>query len=359
MRPCTRPRPAARSSSRPRARRSCRIPRKGSSAGSTSARSGVSSRTRTKQQPPTASCWTIQGRPRRWDGARASECSTSTRMPIVRGRSSSSWAFGHPCPPVAELAEMRGRPPDDVLAQIAELRRIAIVPALNEEETVGRVIEEIRAFDPGFDIVVVDDGSTDRTAGIAADAGAHVLRLPFNLGIGGAVQTGYRFAFERGYDIAVQVDGDGQHDPTQLPAILAPVVSGEADLCVGSRFASRSGYQSSFARRFGIRLFAWVVSAVVRQKVTDTTSGFRAVNRKGIALFAADYPHDYPEVEATVLLVKHKLRLQEVPVEMRERGGGASSITALRSIYYMTKVLLAIFVGLFRRYVVPLEEEHR
>jgi glycosyltransferase involved in cell wall biosynthesis len=244
------------------------------------------------------------------------------------------------------------------LPQIAELKRIAIVPALNEEETVGRVIDEIRAFDPGFDVVVVDDGSADRTAGVAADRGAHVVRLPFNLGIGGAVQTGYRFAFEHGYDIAVQIDGDGQHDPLQLPKILAPVLSGEADLCVGSRFTGAGAYRSSFARRIGIQIFAKVVSAIVHQKVTDTTSGFRAVNRKGIALFAADYPHDYPEVEATVLCVKHKLRLREVPVEMRERGGGASSITALRSIYYMAKVLLALFVGLFRRYAVPLEEEH-
>jgi glycosyltransferase involved in cell wall biosynthesis len=260
---------------------------------------------------------------------------------------------------VAELAAVPSPPRDAVIAQLAELKRLAIVPALNEEATVGRVIDEIRELDPDFDIVVVDDGSTDRTAGIAADRGAHVLRLPFNLGIGGAMQTGYRFAFERGYDVAVQVDGDGQHDPSQLPVILAPVLSGEADLCVGSRFAGGAGYRSSFARRLGIRLFAAVVSAVVRQKVTDTTSGFRAVNRRGIALFAADYPHDYPEVEATVMCVKHKLRLREVPVQMRERGGGASSITALRSIYYMTKVLLAIFVGLFRRYAVPVEEEHR
>ncbi len=243
--------------------------------------------------------------------------------------------------------------------QLGDLERIAIVPALNEEEAVGRVIDEIRDFDPGFDIVVVDDGSTDRTAGVAADRGAHVLRLPFNLGIGGAMQTGFRFAFEHGYDIAVQIDGDGQHDPRQLPKILEPVLSGEADLCVGSRFTGDGAYRSSFARRVGIKIFAQVVSAVVRQKLTDTTSGFRAVNRKGIALFAADYPHDYPEVEATVMLVKHNLRLQEVPVAMRERTGGASSITAVRSIYYMTKVLLAIFVGLFRRYAVPLEEEHR
>jgi glycosyltransferase involved in cell wall biosynthesis len=245
-----------------------------------------------------------------------------------------------------------------VAEQLGELRRIAIVPALNEEVTVGRVIDEIRAFDPGFAIVVVDDGSTDRTGGVAVDRGAHVLRLPFNLGIGGAMQTGFRFAFEQGYDIAVQIDGDGQHDPSQLPKILAPVLAGEADLCVGSRFTGQGAYRSSFLRRIGIKIFASIVSAVVGQKVTDTTSGFRAVNSKGIALFASDYPHDYPEVEATVMCVKHKLRLKEVPVEMRERGGGASSITALRSIYYMTKVLLAIFVGLFRRYAVPLEEEH-
>ena len=259
---------------------------------------------------------------------------------------------------MAELAEVTAPPRDSVLAQLAELKRIAIVPALNEEETVGRVIGELQAFDPGFDIVVVDDGSADRTAGIAADRGAHVLRLPFNLGIGGAVQTGYRFAFERGYDLAVQVDGDGQHDPAQLPAILAPVLANEADLCVGSRFAGPGGYQSSFTRRLGIKLFASVVSAVIHQKVTDTTSGFRAANRRAIALFAADYPHDYPEVETTVMCVKHKLRLREVPVEMRERSGGSSSITPVRSVYYMAKVLLAIFVGLFRRYAVPPEEDH-
>jgi glycosyltransferase involved in cell wall biosynthesis len=245
-----------------------------------------------------------------------------------------------------------------VADQLAELKRIAIVPALNEEATVGRVIDEIRAFDPGFDVVVVDDGSTDRTAGMAADSGAHVVRLPFNLGIGGAMQTGFRFAFEHGYDIAVQIDGDGQHDPSQLSAILGPVLANEADLCVGSRFTGQGAYRSSFTRRIGIKIFASVVSAIVRQKVTDTTSGFRATNRRGIALFASDYPHDYPEVESTVMLVKHKLRLREVPVEMRERGGGTSSITALGSVYYMTKVLLAIFVGLFRRYAVPVEEDH-
>jgi glycosyltransferase involved in cell wall biosynthesis len=238
----------------------------------------------------------------------------------------------------------------------AALRRIAIVPALNEEHTVPRVIDELRAFDPGFDIVVVDDGSVDRTAAAAAAKGAIVLRLPFNLGIGGAVQTGFRYAFEHDYDLAVRVDGDGQHDPSQLTRIIEPVLAGDADIAVGSRFATESGgYRSSRSRRIGIRLLAWTVSRIVGQRVTDTTSGFQALNRRGIALFARDYPHDYPEVEATVMLFRHRLRLREVPVTMRERGGGRSSITTLRSIYYMVKVLLAIFVGLFRRNVIPQE----
>ncbi|HET7566558.1 MAG TPA: glycosyltransferase family 2 protein [Gaiellaceae bacterium] len=243
-------------------------------------------------------------------------------------------------------------------ARLRELRRVAIVPALNEETTVARVIEELRAFDPGLDVVVVDDGSADGTADAAAAAGAHVLRLPFNLGIGGAVQTGFRYAFERGYDLAVRVDGDGQHDPAQLGAVIGPVVRDEADIAVGSRFLERGpGYRSSAPRRAGIRVLAAVVSRLAGRRVTDPTSGFQALNRRGIALFARDYPHDYPEVEATVMVARHRLRLVEVPVAMRERGGGRSSITALRSIYYMAKVLLALFVGLFRRTVLPQEEE--
>ncbi len=245
--------------------------------------------------------------------------------------------------------------PGTIDGRLAARKRIAIVPALNEAGNVGRVIAEIRAFDSGLEVVVIDDGSADRTAEVAAEAGAHVVRLPFNLGIGGAVQTGFRYAFEHGYDLAVRVDGDGQHDPAQLGLILEPVLNGDADIVVGSRFAGAGGYRSSRSRRVGIRLLAGVVSALVRQRVTDTTSGFQALNRDGIRLFAADYPHDYPEVEATVMVVKHRLRLAEVPVSMRERGAGRSSITALHSIYYMVKVLLAIFVGIFRRNVVPLE----
>jgi len=236
------------------------------------------------------------------------------------------------------------------------VRRIALVPAFNEQQNVGRVIEEIRAFDPGLDIVVIDDGSVDGTAAAAREHGATVLCLPFNLGIGGAVQTGFRYAFEHDYELAVRVDGDGQHDPAQLDRVIAPVLAGEADIAVGSRFVEASqGYRSSRSRRVGIRLLALVVSRIVGRRVTDTTSGFQALNSKGIALFARDYPHDYPEVEATVMVSRHRLRAVEVPVSMRERSSGRSSITAVRSIYYMLKVLLAIFVGLFRRNVVPEE----
>jgi glycosyltransferase involved in cell wall biosynthesis len=256
---------------------------------------------------------------------------------------------------VTELAASTA--PSTTDPRLRELRRVAIVPALNEEHSIARVIAEVRAFDPGMDVVVVDDGSVDATSQVAAASGAHVLRLPFNIGIGGAVQTGFRFAFENDYDLAVRVDGDGQHDPSQLGTVLEPVLRGDADIAVGSRFSAdeHGGYRSSRSRRVGIRLLAWVVSQIAGQRVTDTTSGFQALSRRAIELFARDYPHDYPEVEATVMVFRHRLRLLEVPVQMRERGGGRSSITALRSVYYMVKVLLALFVGLFRRNVVPQE----
>jgi glycosyltransferase involved in cell wall biosynthesis len=236
-------------------------------------------------------------------------------------------------------------------------RVIAVVPARDEADAIGPVVAGVLSLDGRFDVVVVDDGSTDATAAVAAEHGAAVVRLPFNLGIGGAVQTGFQYALAHGYALAVRLDGDGQHDPAELPKLLGPVERGEADIVTGSRFAGENdGYRPPLARRAGIVWFARLVSLLTRQRVTDTTSGFQALNRKGIALFAGDYPSDYPEVEATLLVLKHRLRLTEVPVQMRERTHGESSITFLRSVYYMLKVTLALFVAMFRRYTLPQEE---
>jgi glycosyltransferase involved in cell wall biosynthesis len=228
------------------------------------------------------------------------------------------------------------------------MRKAAVVPAYNEAGSIGAVVAEIRAADHELEVVVVDDGSMDATAELAEAAGATVLCLPYNLGIGAAVQTGLQYANDNDFDIAVQIDGDGQHDARELAELFAPIISGEADIVVGTRFAGERLYRPSVARRLGIALFAGLVSLIVRQRVTDTTSGFRAMNRRGIRLFAADYPHDYPEVEATVLVFRHRLRMVEVPVAMRQRETGRSSISAFGSLYYMGKVSLALFVGLLR-----------
>jgi glycosyltransferase involved in cell wall biosynthesis len=233
---------------------------------------------------------------------------------------------------------------------------LAIVPAYNEAESIGAVVRELRDRAAEFDVVVIDDGSTDATAAHAAAAGAEVIRHPFNLGIGGAVQSGYQYALERGYDVAVQVDGDGQHDPACVHALLRHLRQHpELDMVTGSRFLSPDGegYRSSVPRRMGIRIFSSILSAIVGQRVTDPTSGLRMTSRRGIELFARDYPHDYPEVEAVLLMHHHRLSSMEIPVVMRHRIGGVSSINSTRSVYYMLKVLLAVVVGLFRARPVP------
>jgi glycosyltransferase involved in cell wall biosynthesis len=232
---------------------------------------------------------------------------------------------------------------------------LAVIPAYNEAATVGAVIENLRRKAPQVDVLVVDDGSTDATAEIAERAGVKLLRLPFNLGIGGAVQAGFTFAHEQGYDYMVQVDGDGQHDPGELPKLFAAAQDPDrADMICGSRFATDTGYIAPISRRTGIHLFAFLLSRLLRQPVTDPTSGFRLYNHRAIALFARDYPHDYPEVEAVLMLHHHRLTMREVPVTMLQRGGGVSSIGGSgKSFYYMVKVLLALFVGLGRRRAVP------
>ncbi len=230
-------------------------------------------------------------------------------------------------------------------------RFLAVVPAYNEGGAVADVVRALHERAPRFDVIVVDDGSTDDTATRAREAGAGVIRMPFNLGIGGAVQTGFQYARENGYDFMAQVDGDGQHEPSELQRLIETMAeSPSLDVVCGSRFAGpETSYSAPISRRTGIHLFAFTLSKILGQRVTDPTSGFRLYNRRAIDLFAHDYPHDYPEVEAVLMLHAHRLRLGEVPVHMHARNSGSSSITTLRSAYYMIKVSLALFVGLLRR----------
>lgn len=228
------------------------------------------------------------------------------------------------------------------------LKVCIIIPAYNEEKSIPQVIRRIYRSHPDFTVVVINDGSTDRTAAVAEEAGADVISLPQNLGIGGAVQTGYLYCARHGFDIAVQVDADGQHKPEELDKIIAPIVEDQADMVLGSRWVEKTGYRSTAGRRAGILILASLVSLISRQTVTDPTSGFRAINRKAIELFAEDYSTDYPEVDSLVLLTKSGLRIREVPVEMDQRQAGRSSITSIKSIYYMIKVTLSIMMKSFR-----------
>ncbi len=219
-----------------------------------------------------------------------------------------------------------------------------IIPAFNEEAAVGAVVRLVSDEMPTAHIVVVDDGSHDRTAQESEKAGATVLQLPVNLGIGGAVQAGFRFALRYDFDYAVQIDGDGQHDPAEAQRILEPIQQGSADIVVGSRWLGRGGYIAPKGRRVGMRILARLVSRSAGMVVTDTTSGFRAVGRKGIELFAEEYPTDFPEVETLVLATQRGLRLQEVGVRMNQRTSGTSSIAGAKSFYYMVRVITVLMV---------------
>jgi glycosyltransferase involved in cell wall biosynthesis len=228
-------------------------------------------------------------------------------------------------------------------------RVLVIVPAHDEQESLPRTLSELAEAAPGMDVLVVDDGSRDGTAAVAAAHGVRLVRHAVNLGVGGALQTGMRWAVEHGYDIGVQLDADGQHDPAWLEAVVAPVRDGRCDVCIGSRYVAATGYRASRARRLGMVLFSGLVSLVLRRRITDTTSGFRAYARPVMDVCRHDFPKDFPDAPLLIALARRGFRLEEVPVEMRERVAGTSFYTAGKALYYPYKNLLASLMELLKR----------
>lgn len=228
------------------------------------------------------------------------------------------------------------------------MKTLIIIPAYNEAIAIQKVIGEVREKVSFADIVVIDDGSQDATCARAQEMGVTVVSLPVNLGIGGAVQTGFKYAFAHGYDIAVQVDGDGQHDPQYVTHLIKPIAENQADMVIGSRFLQKQGFQSTFWRRCGIRVFQFMHRSLLGIHIADSTSGFRAYNRQAIALLRQLYPSDFPEPEAIILLSKKGFRIREVPVAMRARVGSVSSISGLKPLYYMVKVIFSILIEYWR-----------
>lgn len=227
-------------------------------------------------------------------------------------------------------------------------KTIAIIPAYNEASNIASVIAEIRQAITLDEIVVIDDGSVDATASVAGRAGVTVLRLPFNMGIGSTVQVGYMYAAQNDYDLVVRLDGDGQHDPADLKRLMYPVLNENSDMSIGSRFLDSSGYKSSFMRMIGIHYFRFLTTILTGQKFTDPTSGFHVYNRNAILFLEKHTPSDYPEIEGLVLLKRARFKVSEVPVTMRPRYSGKSSIKPVASIYYMLKVTLALAINLLR-----------
>ncbi|MBI4378324.1 MAG: glycosyltransferase family 2 protein [Nitrospinae bacterium] len=226
---------------------------------------------------------------------------------------------------------------------------LAIVPAYNEENSIAGVIGDIKRYLPEADIVVINDASADRTADVVrVIPGVRIIDLPINLGIGSAVQTGFRYALRNNYDMAVQIDGDGQHMASEVKKVLRPVIDGIADMSIGSRYLEKKGFLSSPLRRFGNFIFMIVNSTLIRQRITDNTSGFRAYSKEALRFLNRYYPSDYPEPESVVLLARSGFRIMEVPVIMKERIAGESSITPVKTIYYMIKVMLAILARFSR-----------
>lgn len=228
-------------------------------------------------------------------------------------------------------------------------RVLVIVPAHDEEASLPATLAELRALAPGHDVLVVDDGSRDGTGRVAREAGVNVVRHPVNLGVGGALQTGFRWAFEHGYDVGVQLDADGQHDPAYLPALLAPVAEGRCDVSIGSRFVESTGYRAPLNRRVGMVVFQAVVKLAIGRRITDTTSGFRAYARPVMQVCQFDFPKDFPDAPLLIGLARRGFRIEEVPVRMRERHAGRSFYTLGKQLYYPYKNLLASLMALIRR----------
>lgn len=221
---------------------------------------------------------------------------------------------------------------------------LIIIPAYKEADNIENLVDNIINNCPQYDYVIVNDGSKDATRQICQKNGYNFIDLPINLGIGGAVQAGYKYAERESYTIAIQIDGDGQHDILQIDKVIEPLRNGQADIVIGSRFIQKEGFQSSSLRRMGIRFLSGLIWACTGKKILDVTSGYRAVNRKFIEIYAENYPSDFPEPEAIVAAIMHKGKVMEVPVSMKERQTGTSSIHAWKSVYYMIKVSLAILV---------------
>ena len=225
---------------------------------------------------------------------------------------------------------------------------LIIVPAFNESGAIGGVVREVQDILPGVPILVIDDCSTDDTADLARAAGARVLPLPHHLGLGGCVQAGYRLAFEIGYDYVIRIDGDGQHDPRDIPRVFETLKTSGYEMVIGSRFVDAEGRHTSLVRRLGIVFFRTVLWPILGKRVHDPTSGFVGVNREALSVFSRSFPLEYPEIEALVVLQRRAFRFQEVPCRMRPRKTGRSSITALKSIYYILHVLLGVFVNILK-----------
>lgn len=229
------------------------------------------------------------------------------------------------------------------------MKKLVIIPAFNEEGNLEKTIEDIRANAPDFDYVIINDCSTDGTLAMCRRHGFSYLNLPVNLGIGGAVQTGYRYAYYHGYDVAVQFDGDGQHSAAYLEPMIAAMKSTGADMVIGSRFIDREGFQSSRLRRMGIRYFTLLIKMLSGKVITDPTSGMRLINRKLLEKFTEDYPRDYPEPESVMTVLAEHYQVTEIPVFMNEREQGVSSISLGKSVYYMVKVSCAILIARMKR----------